>query len=111
MTKLAIILSMAYLIIGCEFSSDLNVANIKGDEFSHHDVQEYCTIVRQGDEHLDVTCVNKKLRPVMGACEGQMTRGLVDPAFHCSGGLWGLNDICYIEMLSTQKGNIKCKKQ
>ncbi|MFT6261112.1 MAG: hypothetical protein ACJAYK_002226 [Crocinitomicaceae bacterium] len=111
MTKMAILIFITWLILGCEFSTDLNVPNIKGYEFNLHDIQEYCTIKRQGDKHLDVTCAKKELRLVMGACEGQMTAGLVDPAFYCSGGLWILNDVCYIQMLDTHNGNIRCKKQ
>jgi hypothetical protein len=111
MKKLAILLSIVFVSVGCEFSSDLNVQNLKGYEFSLLDIQEHCTIKRQGDRNLSVSCSKKKLRPVMGSCEGQMSAGLVDPKFYCSGGLWVLNDICYIEMLDTQKGNVKCKKQ
>jgi hypothetical protein len=111
MSKLAILLSIVFLSVGCGFSSDLNVQNIKGYEFSLLDIQEYCTIQRQGDRHLSVRCTKQTLRPVMGSCEGQMSAGLVDPKFYCSGGLWVLNDSFYIEMLDTQKGNVKCKKQ
>jgi hypothetical protein len=111
MTKLAFLIPLVLLTMGCKISKELNVKNIEGYKFSLHDVEKYCTIERQGDQHLDVTCSDKKLRPVMGACEGQLTAGLIDPAFYCSGGLWVLNDMCYIQMLSTQKGNIKCKKQ
>ena len=111
MTKLAIILTITFFLSACEFSTDLNVENLKGYEFSLFDIQEHCTVTRDGDRHLAISCDDVKLKPVVRGCEGKMTAGLVDPKFYCSGGLWKLNDICYVEMLNAEKGNIKCKKQ
>ena len=110
MKRITVIMA-ALLCAACEFSKDLNVENIEGYKFSLFDIQEHCTVERDGDKHLAITCGKKTLKPVMRGCEGQMTAGLKDPKFYCSGGLWALNDICYIQMLDTQKGNIKCKKQ
>lgn len=101
---------MVLLSAGCEFSKDLNVKNLKGYEFNLHDIQEHCTVKRAGDRHLAIVCAKKKLNPLVHGCEGQMTKGLSDPILSCGGGLWVLNKVCYIEMLDTQSGNIKCKK-
>lgn len=111
MTKLTLILSVVFLCSACEFSKDLNVDDIEGYKFSLFDIQEHCTVNRDGDRHLAITCDLPKLKPVVRSCEGNITAGLVDPKFYCSGGLWKLNDICYVEMLNTNKGNIRCKKQ
>lgn len=109
------LLSILLVIIGlmcsaCEFSNDLNVKNIKGYEFSLHDIQEYCTVKREGDKHLAIACTKKTLNPLIHGCEGQMEKGLSDPRFSCGGGLWVLNKTCHIEMIDTHIGNIKCKK-
>lgn len=111
MIKSGTVLFTLLLCSACEFSKDLNVENIKGYEFSLFDIQEHCTVKRDGDKHLAISCAKKSLKPVIRGCEGQMTAGLEDPAFHCSGGLWVLNDICYIQMIDTQSGNVKCRKQ
>lgn len=110
MYKLALLV-LVVVVSGCEFSKDLNVENIKGYQFSLHDIQENCTVKRDGDQHLAINCKNDQLRPLMRGCEGQMTAGLEDPKFYCSGGLWMLNDICYIDMLDTSNGNLRCRKQ
>ena len=99
MKSIAIIMA-ALLCAACEFSKDLNVENIEGYELK-----------REGDKHLAINCATKSLKPFMRGCEGQMTEGLSDPKLYCSGGLWALNEICYIQMLDTHKGNVKCKKQ
>ncbi len=101
---------MLLICIACEFSNDLNIKNIKGYEFNFHDVQDNCTVKREGDRHLAIYCDDKKLQPVMSSCEGQISHGLEDPKFYCSGGLWVLNSSCYISMLNTHSGNIMCKK-
>ena len=103
------LVAIVLLCTACEFSKDLNVQNIKGYEFSLHDIQAHCTVKRQGDKHLAIVCARKNLNPVIHGCEGQMTKGLSDHRFSCSGGLWVLNKVCHIEMLDTHKGNIKCK--
>ena len=110
-TLLAFITLMAIILLctACEFSKDLNVQNIKGYEFSLHDIQAHCTVKREGDKHLAIVCARKNLNPLVHGCEGQMTKGLSDPRFSCSGGLWVLNKVCHIEMLDTHNGNIKCK--
>ena len=105
-----ILVAIALLCTACEFSKDLNVKNLKGYEFNLHDIQEYCTVKRDGDRHLAIVCTKKTLNPLVHGCEGQMTKGLSDPIFSCGGGLWVLNKVCYIEMLDTKSGNIKCKK-
>jgi len=110
MIKASIVFFAGILCSACEFSKDLNVKNIKGYEFSLHDIQEYCTVKREGDRHLAIVCTQKKLNSLVHGCEGQMTKGLSDPIFSCSGGLWVLNKTCHIEMLDTHIGNIKCKK-
>ena len=103
------ILPIILLCTACEFSKDLNVKNIEGYEFSLHDIQEHCTVKRDGDKNLAIVCAKKKLNSLVHGCEGQVTKGLSDPRFSCGGGLWVLNKICYIEMLNTHSGNIKCK--
>ena len=104
------LIAIAILCSACEFSKDLNVDNIKGYEFSLHDIQEHCTVKREGDRHLAISCARENMKAIIRGCEGQMTEGLSDPRFYCSGGLWALNKVCRIEMLNTQEGNIKCKK-
>jgi hypothetical protein len=111
MPKSPFLLLIVLVCTACEFSSDLNLKKLKGYEFNLHDIQEYCTVKREGDQHLAIYCKNKKLKPVISSCEGQMSHGLVDPKFYCSGGLWVLNNSCYIAMLDTHNGNIMCKKQ
>jgi hypothetical protein len=111
MFKLLIPLLGLLLCTACELSKDLKVQNIEGYDFSLFDIQEHCTVKRDGDRHLAILCAKDNLRRLMNSCEGQMTQGLVDPKFYCSGGLWVLNNSCYIKMLDTQKGNIKCKKK
>lgn len=111
MIKPILILLIAGLCSACDLSNDLNVKNIKGYEFSLLDIQEFCTVKRDGDQHLAIHCAKDKLRPVMRSCEGQMAAGLKDPKFYCGGGLWELSKVCYVEMLDTHKGNIKCKKK
>ena len=111
MTRLFFVIAIACLCLSCDnMSRDLKVKNLKGFEFSFRDVQEQCTVKREGDQGISVICESKRLRPVERSCVGQMTAGLRDPKFYCSGGLWVLNDKCYIEMVSTQKGNVRCKK-
>ncbi len=104
---LAVIL---FTCTACDFSTDINAKNLKGYDFSLFEVQEYCTVKRQGKNHLALTCTKKKLRPVMRACEGQLSAGFKDPKVYCSGGLWQLSKKCYIEMLDIKNGNIRCKK-
>ncbi len=111
MTKLTLLVSIAFLCSACDLSNDLNLKNLKGYDFNLHDVQDHCTVKREGDRHLAIYCDNKKLKPVMSSCEGQISHGLEDPKFYCSGGLWVLNSSCYIAMLNTHKGNIMCKNK
>ncbi len=110
MHKLAVFTLFAWLCSGCDFGTDLNAKNLKGHAFSLFEVQKYCTVKRQGDEYLAVKCELKKLKPVTRGCEGIMPAGLKDPKFLCSGSLWMLSDMCYVEMLDTTAGNIKCQK-
>ncbi len=108
------LLALALMLLACtacEFSTDINAKNIKGYDFSLFEVQEYCTVKRQGKIHLTLACTKKKLRPVMTACEGLLTAGLKDPNFYCSGGLWMLSKKCYIQMLDIKSGNLRCKKE
>jgi hypothetical protein len=109
--KRLIPLILVLLSSACDVSKDLNVQNIKGYDFSLFDIQEHCTVKRDGDRHLAIQCAKDKLSRLSNSCEGQMSQGLVDPKFYCSGGLWVLNEVCYISMLDSQKGNIKCKKK
>lgn len=97
-------------LCACDMSKDLNVKSLKGYEFSLTDVQVYCTVKREGDRFMKVNCEKPRLRPVEISCEGQMSEGLADPKFYCTGGLWILNEACYIEMTGTHTGNIKCRK-
>jgi len=110
MKKIVTVMLLVFTCSACEFSTDINAQNIKGYDFSLFEVQEYCTVKRQGRHYLDITCTKKKLHPVKTGCEGQMTEGLKDPKLYCSGGLWVLSKACYIEMLDIKNGNIMCKK-
>ncbi len=110
MYKIAAYTLITLLVSGCDLASDINASNIKGYSFNLHEVQKYCTVKRQGDKYLAIKCELPKLKPVTTSCEGLMSAGLRDPKFLCSGGLWMLSDQCYVEMLDTQQGNIKCRK-
>ncbi len=109
MKKIAIISLITLLCIACDQATDINAQNVKGYPFSLFEVQKYCTVQRQGDQYLSVSCELPKLKPMMTSCEGIMSAGLKDPKFLCSGGLWALSDKCYVEMLNAKKGNIKCR--
>ncbi len=110
MNKLVIFSFIALLCSACDQATDMNAKNIKGYPFSLFEVQKYCTVKRQGDQYLAVNCELAKLKPVSNSCEGVMSAGLKDPKFFCTGGVWMLSDKCYVEMLNTTKGNIKCRK-
>lgn len=98
------------LLVGCEFSTDLNERNLEGYDFNLFEIQKYCTLTRQGDKHLGFDCQQEKLRPVVRGCEGLLQAGLKDPKLLCGGGLWILRDICHIQMTGANTGNIICRK-
>ncbi len=109
MKNLIVFSVITLLCCACDQASDINSKNIKGYPFSLFEVQKYCTVQRQGDQYLSVSCELAKLKPMESGCEGIMSAGLKDPKFLCSGGLWMLNNKCYVEMLNAQNGNIKCR--
>ena len=112
MTRIYIAVLIVLAVSACgEMSRDLNVKNIKGYDFSLKEIQESCSAKRIGDQDIAVNCDNGKLGAVSRGCIGRMSAGLKDPKFYCSGGLWVLNDWCYIEMTTPQKGNIRCKRK
>lgn len=112
MIKSLLLMALSILLSACgDMSRDLNVKHLPGFEFSLQDIQEQCTVRRAGDQDIAVSCEEKRLRPVQRSCVGRMSGGLKDPKFYCSGGLWVLNDRCYIEMVSPKEGNIRCRKE
>lgn len=109
--KKSVLALMATTLLGCEdMSRDLKVKNIQGYDFSLRDIQEGCTVKREGDQAITIMCKSPNLRSVERSCVGQMSAGLSDPKFYCSGGLWVLNESCYIQMTTQQVGNVLCKK-
>lgn len=112
MQKIAAFLLLALGCSACDkMSRELHVKNLRGFSFSYRDVQEQCIVKREGGQAMGVYCETKRLRAVERSCVGQMEAGLKDPKFFCGGGLWQLNNKCYIEMLTTKKGNVRCKKE
>ncbi len=109
MNKLIIILIIGCLCSACDLTGDINTTKLKGYEFSLFDVQKYCSVKRIGDKYLALECKQANLKPVTQGCEGQITGGLADVDFQCSGGLWVLSDQCQIKMYGADEGGLKCR--
>jgi hypothetical protein len=109
MSKLVAISILTYLISACDLTGDINTSKVKGYNFSLFEVQKYCMVKRQGDKHLSLECKQANLKPVTQGCEGQITGGLADVEFNCSGGLWVLSDQCKIKMYGADEGGLKCR--
>ena len=109
MSKLAAIPLLVCLISACDLTGDINTSKVKAYNFSLFEVQKYCMVKRQGDKYLSLECKQANLKPVTQGCEGQITGGLADVEFNCSGGLWVLSDQCKIQMFGADEGGLKCR--
>ena len=109
MNKLIILTLSTCLCGACDLTGDINTSKIKGYNFSLFEVQKYCMVKRQDDRNLSLECKQANLKPVTLGCEGQITGGLADVEFNCSGGLWVLSDQCKIQMFGIDEGGLKCR--
>lgn len=90
-------------------AADINASKVPGYDFSYLDIQQNCTLKREGPDTLSVVCKGKHLKPVSRSCEGYIARGLESVSLNCSGGLWALKQRCKVEMRGANKGEFNCQ--
>ncbi|MFY0701085.1 MAG: hypothetical protein JXR04_09695 [Bermanella sp.] len=106
-----ILLSILFslLITQQAFSADLEGSKVKGFDFSYVEIEKNCTVNREGQDSLSVSCKGGKLKSVSRSCGGYISRGLESAKLNCGGSLWVLNQRCKIEMRGADYGEINCK--